>query len=113
LEFVLSSFFATSVDSKGVIEFVPAILTSFLNSLLGSRSLGIGWPNGKLCGLALFGLFRVFTAWFSASFGVRLEFVLSSFFATSIDSKGVIEFVPTILTSFMNSLPDLRIVGRG
>jgi hypothetical protein len=35
LEFVLSSFFATFVDSKEVVEFVPIILTFFLDCPLG------------------------------------------------------------------------------
>jgi hypothetical protein len=34
-----------------------------------------------------------------------LEFVLSSFFDTFVEATGLIEFVPSILTSFSNFIP--------
>jgi hypothetical protein len=33
-------------------------------------------------------------------FALKNQFVLSSFFDTFVDSKGLVEFVPSILTSF-------------
>jgi hypothetical protein len=38
-------------------------------------------------------------------FALRFEFVLSSFFDTFVDSKRVVEFVPSNLTSFCISVP--------
>src|SRR5208337_621885 len=52
-----------------------------------------------------FRLVLAFFAYFQHVFALILEFVLSSFFDTFVDSTGLIEFVPSILTSFSNFMP--------
>jgi hypothetical protein len=53
-------------------------------------------------GLRALGLILASFAPFEHSFALVWEFVLSSFFETFIDSKELIEFVPTILTFFLD-----------
>jgi hypothetical protein len=44
--------------------------------------------------------FDPFLGFVWGSFALKNQFVLSSFFGTFVDSKGLAEFVPSILTSF-------------
>jgi len=53
LDFVLSSFLGTHVDSKGLIEFVPLELTSFLNFLRVSRRFAAGFWEHSVAGIVL------------------------------------------------------------
>jgi len=52
-EFVLSSFFKTFADSKGLVEFVPSKLTSFSNLLDTSESFAAPDREGTLDGISV------------------------------------------------------------
>ncbi len=125
--FVLCSFFRGFVDSKRLVEFVPTILTSFTDLPICFRPSGSGRGKDTLNELASFGRIRTVIVEISASFPVRLEFVLSSFFRAFVDSKRFVEFVPTIFVFFASGdnvsfgatlregrrARDVMVVGRG
>jgi hypothetical protein len=51
--FVLSSFFGTFVDSKGLLEFVPLFLTSFVNFLRVSGTYAAALLEHSVAGIAI------------------------------------------------------------
>jgi hypothetical protein len=60
-EFVLSSFFETFADSKGLVEFVPSKLTSFSNLLGTSKSFAAPDRKGCVAGIPVASASRGFS----------------------------------------------------